>query len=230
MIDIPKEILCDYEDDVDDAGLLREPTKGIRLGYIIVLINKHEGPVAGTPRKKKCAHGTQGVDFTAIGQQVTKVAISNGLCTEDEKAAYDKRIQTRLRRKLVHLYNFKMKDNKQAITDTCQEAISEPGRAYTAPADVLCVTEVPRDSEVSCSSSTSRTQEICTNDKCFLDLFLANRRIARNNTLKTECRNMRTEIDNLNKILDRRNAAEARLKRQRKYKKNHKLRNHNSEI
>ena len=120
---------------------------------------------------------------------------------------------------LVHLYNFKMKDNKQAITDTCQEAISEPGRAYTAPADVLCVTEVPRDSEASCSSSTSRTQEICTNDKCFLDLFLANRRIARNNTLKTECRNMKREIDNLNKILDRRDAAEARLKRQRKYKK-----------
>ena len=58
--------------------------KGIRLGYVVVLMNKQEGLVAGTPRKRKCAYGTQGVDFTAIGQEVTKVAVTNGLCTEDE--------------------------------------------------------------------------------------------------------------------------------------------------
>ena len=70
---------------------------------------------------KRSAHmevGTQGVDFTALGQQVTMVAVASGLCSEDEKAAYDKRIQTRLRGKLVHLY--KMKDNKQRICHTIQ--------------------------------------------------------------------------------------------------------------
>ena len=84
LIDIPNNVLFDYEDDVDDAELSRKPMKGIRLGYVVVPMNKQEGPVTGTPRKNKCAHWTQGVDFTAIGEQVTKVAVTNGLCTEDE--------------------------------------------------------------------------------------------------------------------------------------------------
>ena len=100
----------------------------------------------------------------------------------------------------MHLY--KMKDNKQVIIGTCQEAMLEPGHrrpTFSAPAEVLCATEIPRDSEVSCliNCSTSRTQEICTKDKCLSDLFVTIKRGARNQTLKTECRNLRKGIDNL---------------------------------
>ena len=94
-----------------------------------------------------------------------------------------------------------MKDNKQVIIGTCQEAMWESGRrpTYTALAEVLCITEIPRDSEVSCliHCSTSRTQEMCINDKCLPNLFVTIKTGACNHTHKTECRNLRKGIDNL---------------------------------